>query len=50
MQPTMAAKGDWSFAVCLTCSMRLQLIDLPAVKRSLPALSRAIAPSGVIAF
>src|SRR5262245_39568677 len=46
MQPTIAANGACPSAVALTCCMRLQLMLLPAVKRSLPALSRLIASAG----
>src|SRR5437588_3625137 len=50
MQPTIAANGDWLLAVCLTCAIRSQLTGLPAMKRALPSLSRAIASSGAVAF
>src|SRR4051794_17491750 len=50
MQPTTAANGDWLDAVCLTCAIKSQLIDLPVVKRVLPVLSRAIASSGAVDF
>jgi hypothetical protein len=50
MQPTIAAKGDWLLAVSLTCAIRSQLIDLPAVNRSFPTLRRVIASSGAVAF
>ena len=50
MQPTIAANGAWPCAVSFTCSIRLQLTDLPAVKRALPAISRATASSGETSF